>query len=168
MTSQALSIPQANLKITLWQVEADSMSSSDIYIWLNDSGLPPEVALRLHELMTFTKKAGQKVIAVGKILLIKIIEFVKAHPFLVVGAGIGAVVGSAITALITSIPFIGPLLSPIAIALGITITAVGAVIGHRLDKTFPGVGQDIFEIAQEFFKLLADVFNTIFRNVVTA
>jgi hypothetical protein len=70
--------------------------------------------------------------------------------------------------LITSVPFVGQLLAPVAMALGITITAVGAVVGHRLDKCFQGVGEDIFEIAKEFFKLVTDVFNTIFRDVVAA
>lgn len=163
-----LSKPQANLNLALWQAEADSMSSSELYAWLVDSGLPHEVAIRLHELIGVTKKVGSKVFAVGKIVVIKIIDFVKAHPFLVVGASIGAAVGSAVATLITSVPFFGQLLAPVAIALGITITALGAVVGHRLDKCFQGVGEDIFEIAKEFFKLLTDVFKTIFRDVVTA
>jgi hypothetical protein len=129
------------------------MKSSDLYVWLQDSGLPHEVTIRLHELATYTKKAGS-ILAVGKIVLIKIIEFVKAHPFLVIGAGIGAVVGAAVAGLITSVPILGQLLAPLAMALGITITAIGAVVGHRLDKCLPGVGEDIIEIVQNFFKLL--------------
>jgi hypothetical protein len=133
-----------------------------------DSDLPHDVAIRLHELISVTKKVSNKVFAIGKIVIIKIIDFVKAHPFLVIGAGIGAAVGAAVATLITSVPFIGQLLAPVAMALGITITAVGAVVGHRLDKSFKGVGEDIFEIAKEFFKLVTDVFNEIFRHVVTA
>lgn len=133
-----------------------------------DSGLPHEVTIRLHELASYTKKSGNKVLAVGKIVLIKILEFVKAHPFLVMGAGIGAVVGAAVASLITAVPLLGQLLAPVAMALGITITAIGAVTGHRMDKCFQGVGEDVFEIAQEFFKLLRNVFNTVFRNVITA
>jgi hypothetical protein len=55
--------------------------------------------------------------------------------------------------------------------LGITI---GAIAGHILDKGkevnegIIGVAQDILEIARGFFKLLIDVFNSIFRNVITA
>lgn len=168
MTGQIVSTAQANLKMALWQVDADSMTSSDLYAWLVDSGLPHEVTIRLHELASYTKKSGSKVIAAGKIVLIKILEFVKAHPFLVIGAGIGAVVGAAVASLITAVPLLGQLLAPLAMALGITITAIGAVAGHRMDKCFQGVGEDIFEIAQEFFKLLSDVFNTVFRNVITA
>ncbi len=163
-----LSKPQANLTLALWQAEADSVSSVELYAWLVDSGLPQEVAIKLHELIAVSKKVGNKVFAIGKIIVIKIINFVKAHPFLVVGASIGAAVGSAIATLITSIPFFGQLLAPVALALGITITAVGAVVGHRLDKCFQGVGEDIFEIAKEFFKLVTDVFNAIFHNLVPA
>ncbi|AFZ18286.1 hypothetical protein [Allocoleopsis franciscana] len=168
MTGQIVSTAQANLKMALWQVDADSMTSNDLYAWLVDSGLPHEVTIRLHELANYTKKSGSKVLAVGKIVLIKILEFVKAHPFLVMGAGISAVVGAAVASLITAVPLLGQLLAPVAMALGITITAIGAVAGHRMDKCFQGVGEDIFEIAQEFFKLLSDVFNTVFRNVITA
>jgi hypothetical protein len=102
MTGQALSLAQANLKMSLWQVDADAMSSSELYMWLNDTGLPHEVTIRLHELATYTKKVSNKVIHIGKIILIKIIEFVKAHPHLAIGVAIGAAVGY----LVNSIPLI--------------------------------------------------------------
>lgn len=167
MTAQPLSLPQANLKMALWQVDADSMSSSELYVWLNDSGLPHEVTIRLHELASYTKKAGNKVLAVGKIVLIKIIEFVKAHPNL----GIGIALGAAVGLLVSSVPFIGPVLAPLAAVLGIT---VGAIAGHRLDQGYRqvdgivGVTQDFIQIARLFFQLLIDVFNAAFRNVITA
>jgi hypothetical protein len=167
MTGQIVSTAQANLKMALWQVDADSMSSSELYAWLVDSGLPHEVTIRLHELASYTKKSGNKVLAVGKIILIKIIEFIKAHPNLAVGVVLGAAVGL----LVNSIPFLGPILAPLATLLGMTI---GAIAGHRLDKGqevnegIIGVAQDIIEIAREFFKLFIDVFNAIFRNVITA
>lgn len=168
MDNQRLSAAQANLKLALWNVEAETIKSSELYAQIQELGLPEEVVSRLHELITFTKKVSGKVFAVGKIVLLKILDFVKAHPFLVVGAGIGAVIGAAITGLITSIPFLGQLLAPVAAVLGITVFAIGAVVGHRLDKQFQGVGEDIAEIVQQFFSLLADVFNTVFRGVVTA
>ena len=170
MTVQALSLPQADLKMSLWQIEADSISSSELYVWLNDTGLPPEVTIRLQELAIYTKKAGNKVIHIGKIILLKIIEFVKAHRHLALGVAIGGAIGY----LVNSIPFIGPILSPLATALGIVIFGIA---GHRLDKRVQGkevhngilgVAEDVIEIAAAFFKLLADVFNVIFCNVVTA
>jgi len=168
MDNQNLSTAQANLKLTLWNAEAESVKSSEVYAKLQQLGLPEEVVSRLHELITFTKKVAGKVFAVGKIVLLKILEFVKAHPFLVLGAEIGAVIGAAIAGLITSVPFLGQLLAPVAAALGITVTAISAVVGYRLDKQFQGVSEDIVEIVQQFFSLLADVFNTVFRSVVTA
>lgn len=168
MDNKKLSAGQANLKLALWNAEAESVKSFEVYVQLQELGLPEEVVSRLHELVTYTKKVAGKVFAVGKIVLFKILEFVKAHPFLVVGVGIGAVLGAAIAALITSIPFLGQLLAPLAAVLGKAITLTGAVIGHKLDKRFQGVGEDIVEIAQHFFALFVDVFNTVFRSVITA
>lgn len=170
MTGQILSQAQANLKISLWQVEADSMTSSNLYVWLQDSGLPHEVIIRLHELATYTKKIGSKVLAVGKIVLIKIIEFVKEHPYLATGVAVGVAVGF----LVNSIPFLGTILAPLATALGIIVFGIA---GHRRDKRdqgkevqsgFFGVAEDVVEIAANFFKLLGDVFNIVFGNVITA
>jgi hypothetical protein len=167
MTGQIVSTAQAKLKMGLWQVDADSMSSSELYAWLVDSGLPNEVTIRLHELASYTKKSGNKVLAVGKIILIKIIEFIKTHPNLAMGVALGAAVGL----LVNSVPVLGSVLAPLATVLGITI---GAIAGHRLDKGkevnegIIGIAQDIIEIARQFFKLLIDVFNTIFCQVITA
>lgn len=177
MTAIALSPAKANLKLALWQAEADSMSSSDLFVWLTDSGLPQEVILRLHELVTFTKKVGQKVFAIGKIVLMKILEFIKAHPHLVLGAGMGAVLGLAVSSLMTSVPLIGQLLAPLAAVLGLTSIVFGAVAGHRIDKRnqgkevaegIMGFAEDSIEVAMEFFKLAIDVFKTVFQNVIIA
>jgi len=170
MTGQALSLAQANLKISLWQVDADTMSSSELYVWLNELRLPHETTIRLHDLATYTKKVGDRVIYIGKIILIKIIEFVKAHPHLVAGVALGAAVGY----LANSIPFIGPVLAPLAATLGVVIFGIA---GHRVDKRsqskeisgrLMGVAEDITEIVVIFFQLMADVFNTIFCNVIPA
>lgn len=170
MTGQIVSQAQANLKMALWQVDAESISSCDLYVWLNDTGLPYEVTIRLHELATYTRKVSNKVFAIGKILLIKIIEFVKAHPYLATGVAVGAAVGFLVNAIL----FIGPLLAPLATALGIVIFGMA---GHRLDKRSQGkeissgilgIAEDVVEIAAAFFKLLADIFNAVFRNTITA
>ncbi|MBK4731935.1 hypothetical protein JJD41_18965 [Oxynema sp. CENA135] len=168
MAQQKLSPAQANLKMALWQVEADSISSKDLYVWLNDLGLPTEASLRLHELMTVTKKVGSKIFSIGKIIVIKILEFVKDNPFLVAGLGIAGTVGLAIFSLITSIPLLGQLLSPLAACLGIAITITGGVVGYHLDLNTQGLGDDVMAIAKHFFDFLADVLNLIFKEVVTA
>ena len=135
------------------------MSSSDFYAWLKERGLPDEAAIRLKTVAEITAEVGKRVINVGKMILIRIMEFVKAHPNLAIGIAIGAAIG----ALVNAIPWIGPFLAPIATLIGVT---VGAIAGHRLDKAAAGtpqnsglvaIGQDIIEIATAFFKLLMDI-----------
>jgi hypothetical protein len=168
--THVLTPAQANLDLTLWNAEAESMSSSDFYLWLRESGLPSEVAIRLQNLVDTVKEVGNRVISIGRIILIKIIEFAKAHPNLAIGVAVGA----AIAALVSMIPFLGHYLAPIALLLGVSI---GAVAGHRLDKLEKGqavdtsmnvmtIGQDIIEIAKAFFQLLIDIFNSVFGGQV--
>jgi len=165
MEGKKISVAQAKLKMTLWNAEVESTSSNDFYLWLQDMDLPEEVVMRLHQLISTTIKVGKKIISIGKVVLMRIIEFVKAHPFLIASVGASGVVASAIYSLIVSIPFLGSFLEPLARALGIGIVLTGAVIGHTLDKKFTGIGQNIVEIASEFFKLLSDVLNAVSNEV---
>jgi hypothetical protein len=168
MTAIVLTHAQANFEQAILNAEADAVSSSDIYSWLRESGLPSEAAIRFKSLIEVTAEIGDRIISVGKIILIKIIEFVKAHPNLAVGLAIGAAIG----ALVSMIPFIGAFLVPIATVIGVTIGVLG---GHRLDKWANGqdqksgliaVTQDLIEIAKVFFRLLSDIFNTTLSGQV--
>jgi ABC-type nitrate/sulfonate/bicarbonate transport system permease component len=168
MNNLNLSPPQANLKLALWNAEAEALTGSELYVQLQGLRLPEEIVSRLHELITLTQKVAGKVFAVGKIVLVKILEFVQAHPLLVLGMGIGAVIGTAIASLIISIPFLGTFLAPIAAVLQTTFTTIGVISGHRLDKQFQGIGNDITNIVQQFFSFFVNVFNTVFHSIVTA
>ena len=169
MEAPAMKRSQAALDLALWQADAESMSSSDLYIWLRESGLPPEVAIRLKELVNFTATVGTKVIRLGKVILIKLIEFIKQHPNLAVGMALGA----AVSFIVGSIPFLGPLLTPIVLPLGLI---VGAVAGHRLDQAqdqgtgrdsgFISITQDVLEIAREFFILFVETVQAIADEIV--
>ena len=157
---------QAELELALLQADADSMTSSDLYIWLLNCGLPPEVVAKLHELIYKTRKVGEKVIDVGKIVIMKIIEFVKENPNLAIGLAVGAVIG----VLVNAVPFLGPLLAPIAFALGL-------IAGHRLDRMAAGedvssnlnlgtIAEDVIQITRKFLSLLIEIFNLIFKGVL--
>lgn len=161
MAANVLTPAQANLELAILNAEAESMSSSDFYAWLKGLGLPDEAAIRLKGVAEITAEVGKRVINVGKMILMKIIEFVKAHPNLAVGIAIGGAIG----AMVNMIPWIGQFLAPIAALIGVTI---GALAGHRLDKAASGqpqnsglvaIGQDVIEIASAFFKLLIDILN---------
>lgn len=156
--------PQARLELALWQAHADMASSSDLYIRLTEMGLPSEIATRLKGLLEIVKPIGHKMISIGKIIVLKLVEFIERHPHLVTGIALGA----AVSSLIASIPFLGPILAPIALALGIT---VGAIAGHRVDKAQGGemrsgadplpIAQDVIEIARTFFQLFIDTLKAI-------
>jgi len=159
-----MTLPQARLELALWQADADLASSSDLYIRLTEMGLPSEVAIRLKELLEIVKPIGDKMISIGKIIALKLIEFIEQHPNLVTGIALGA----AVSSLIGSIPFLGPILAPIALPLGIT---VGAIAGHRVDKAQGGkmngdlgliaIAQDVIEIARAFFQLFIDTLTAV-------
>jgi hypothetical protein len=85
-------------------------------------------------------------IEVGKIIVIKIIEFLKANPKLAASLAIGA----AVYLLAHAIPFIGPLLAPL-LAAAAAIYAFGTL--SSLD--------DVIKMAKEFFALLVSVFNAV-------
>lgn len=170
MKTDILTPAQKNLKLTLWNAEAESVASSDIYLWLRECGLPSEVAIPLKNLVDDVTKVGDQIINIGKIILIKIIEFVKAHPNLLIGIAIGAAIG----ALVATIPFLGTFLAPMVTVFAVTIAGIA---GHRIDKLEKGksensnmnliaISQDVIEIAKAFFKLLIDVFNAVFDKHV--
>lgn len=170
MDAHVLTPEQANLELSLWHAEAESVSSSDLYLWLRESGLPDEVAIRLKDIIETVVEVGDRVINIGKIILIKIIDFVKAHPNLAIGIAVGAAIG----ALVSMVPILGTYLAPVALAIS---TTIGAIAGHRLDKLNNGqmdnletdlitISRDVVEIAKEFFKLLIDIFNTVFDQQV--
>ena len=174
MKSANMTRPQAALELALLQAEADLVNSSDLYLWLRDCGLPSEVAIRLKELINVSKQIAGKTISLGKVIVIKLIEFVKAHPNMAVGMAVGAMLSS----LIASIPFLGSMLVPVAVPLGI---AVGAIAGHRLDMSVGGrmngavgiveVTQDVIEIARAFFQLFIETTMALsgeFKNQVAS
>lgn len=164
MATQTLTPAAANLEMTLLNAEAESWSSSDFYAWLDSTGLPSEVSIRLKDLIDKTKEIAGRVISVGRIILMKIIAFVKAHPNLVIGMAIGAAVG----ALAHLIPLIGNFLASLTMPI---MAVIGGIAGHQIDKREQGqsvnadlllaLPQDVVEIAMAFFKLLSEIFNTV-------
>jgi hypothetical protein len=156
----ALPVGTAQLKLGLLNAEAAQMNQLDLITRFTNKGLPQEIVTRLEWLWDQTKFVAGGVIQIGKILLMKIWEWVERNPNMVIGMAIGAAIG----ALVGMIPFIGPFLAPIAAALGIVI---GGLAGHRVDKQEAGyqlnygkmaMVEDVITMAKEFFRLLAAIF----------
>ena len=158
-----MSPAEATVELTMLHADANNFSFSEIAADLATRAIPLEVVTRMQGLWDRSKIIAGEVITTGKIIVLKIWEFIKANP----NMAIGIVIGAAIGALVNLIPFIGPWLSPIAIAIGATI---GGLTGHRLDKIIggetvtPNLFEDLITAAKTFYKLLADIFNALKDN----
>lgn len=143
---------------------AKSRSMDDRYMECKNYGLPTELISAFTEMsMKTAKTIAGKTIEVGKIVIDKVIDFIKEN----LNMAIGAVIGASVGALSHMIPFIGPVIGPLVTFAG---AAVGAIAGHRMDKAkkgedvstgIIGLAGDLITIAKEFFKFLADIFNAI-------
>lgn len=166
-TTKPLTVVDATFKLFDLNTASQQLEWVDIVTLLNNRGAKLELITRLQELWYKTKIIAGEVVNVGRIILIKIWEFIKANPNLV----LGVVIGAALGALANLIPFVGPLLAPIAIVIG---TTIGALAGHRLDKLEGGetvsgsMFEDLITLAKRFLQLLADIFvalkDTYFSN----
>ena len=161
----ALTRAQAVLKLELLEIEAEEIEDGAFFAKLRALKLPREVAIRLEALAGVTRKVGGKLIAIGKIIILKLIEFVRQHPNMAIGMALGA----ALSVLITAIPVLGPVLAPVALALGVV---VGGISGHGIDKGVTStvieiaIAQGIIEIAKDFFAWLISLFSAITNELV--
>ena len=165
----AITRPQARLELALLQAEADMITSSDLYIRLTHLGLTSEIAIRLKGLLGEVQLIGNKLFNIGKILVLKFIDFIEHHPNLATGVALAAVV----SLLIASIPFLGPILAAFILPLGLT---VGAIAGHRVDKAHGkkinddlgviSIAQDVIDIARVFFQFFIDILRALSDEII--
>lgn len=118
--AKSLDFDQATFEISLTNVETSGRTFDDVVVEGIASGIPPEVLTRMKELWGKTQELGTEVIYIGKIIVIKIIDFLKANPKLTASLAIGG----AVHLLSNSIPWIGPWLAPL---LG-CVTSLGVLV----------------------------------------
>ena len=154
--SEVLTPQEGALELSILSAETAKVSFDQVLTEMLKQDLPAEALTRMEQLWDTTKIVGGEVVQVGKIVVIKIVEFVRSHPSLAIGVAIGAAVG----ALFGLVPFIGPLLQPLAIAVGVVL---GGLSGTRMD--FPAEAQSPMHaaiiIAREFFAFFAQILNSI-------
>jgi hypothetical protein len=154
--ASTLTSDQALLELTLMNAEDAQLEFDDVFVAGVKSGLPPELLTRLQELWEQTKVVAGEVIAIGKVIVARIMAFLKAHPNLTVGAALGAAVGF----LVGAIPFIGPLLQPLAMVLGsLYFGGAGAVLdsgGRSHSPLDAAIG-----LARAFFELFVAIMNGV-------
>ena len=136
----------ALLELTLLNAESSGQNFDDVVLEGLRQGIAPEVLTRMKALWEQTKEIAGEMIAVGKIIVMKIIEFFKAHPELVASLAIGA----AVYLLAHAIPVIGPLLAPL-------LAAVTAIYAFGKQVTF----DEAIDTAKDFFALIVGIFNAV-------
>jgi len=154
---------RSQFELLLLDAEARRTSAHTFYDRLLELGTPPEIVYRLASLWRFTRRVGQRLIAVGKIILLKIVEFLAQHPGLCIGAAIGVV----LTVLAAHIPFIGPIISPIA---GMILIPFGVGVGHAIDtgRIEDSLLTNVIRAVKEFFAAVVDALRAAFLLVVAS
>lgn len=137
---------QAMLELTVLNAETFGESFDEVVLEGLRSDIPPEILTRMKDLWETTKAIGNEVFEVGKIIVLKIIEFLKANPKLAASLALGA----AVYLLSNAIPILGPILAPLLAA----ITGIYALVTLA---TF----DDVMKMAREFFAMLVSMFNAV-------
>jgi len=155
---KSLSPEQGMFELTLMNGETKEYDFDSIVVEAINRGLPPEVITRLKELWEKTKVVAGEIISVGKIIVQKIMEFLKSNPKLTIGLAIGA----AVSVLIAGIPLIGPLLEPVA---AVVFPLYGAGVGASVAKgDYSGsVYKAAIELANKFFEFIRSVFTAVLQ-----
>lgn len=156
--------PQQKAQLMMMESKAGRITMIERYAQLKELNLPQELVTAFNDIsMKTAKTIAGKTIEIGKIVIDKIIDFVKENPNMAIGVLIGAVIG----ALTSLIPFIGPIIAPLAAIVG---AGIGGYVGHRMDKKaagenvsngLVGVTEDLITIAKKFFALFKDIFDAV-------
>jgi len=182
MEASPLNPSQARLKLAILNKQAEAKNSWEFYSEMRTLGLPDEVIEILQKVLKVTSKVAGTVISIGKIIVIKLVEYVAKHPLQVAGLAVGlgatyalGVALSGLFALVPTLPHwmgIGPLLTKLAMIIPnlcktvfvpamILSPVVGCVAGEIFDKKYPEVSESLQEIARDFFELFAQIMNSI-------
>jgi hypothetical protein len=140
---------QALFELTLLNAEKLQEEFEDVVIEGVKRGIPPEILTRLKDLWEITQDIAGELIAVGKIIVLAIIDFLKANPTLLAGMALGA----AVSSLVSTIPFLGPLLLPLSMVIS---TLYGAGVGAAMQEGDYSASPTTAAIAlaNKFFELL--------------
>lgn len=152
---------QADFEALLLQAEVYKLDKVETMAFLSNKGVPLEIITRMMESL-WEKSiivAGQ-VLNIGKIIIMKLIHFIKENPNMLIGLAIGIGLGM----LANSVPFIGSFIAPLVTVI---FSTLGVLHGHRLDKIAKGeyagdsLMEDAITITKKFWCFFYDIFNTI-------
>jgi hypothetical protein len=136
--------------------EASEAKFDDLVIDALDRGIPAELVTRLQDIWDTAKIIAGEVIAIGRIVVNQIFDFLKRNPKL----SIGLAVGASVAVLVGGIPIFGSLLQPLSSWVATTYGAgVGAAMeqGDYSGSPFTAA----IELASKFYELLILVFRSV-------
>lgn len=151
-----LSPEQGLYELTLLNAESASARFDDVVVEGIRRGIPPELLTRLQGLWETTKTIAGEIVAVGKIIVEQIFQFLKENPKLTLGIALGA----AVSALIASVPFFGPLLAPLSTTVA-TLYGAGAGASMEVGDSSVSPFNAATALANKAFELIKRIFNAI-------
>ena len=152
------------------EIRASKQNRDDIFEFFMSKNLAKEAIIYLQKLWEHTVEISGNIVFIGKIIVMKIIDFIKENPNMVFGMALGAITGALASIFVSWIPVIGQALSILGIAGGILI---GAIAGNRMDRAAKGeyvdnglfaVFGDTISVAKKFLKLFYEIIDTLRKN----
>ena len=158
---------KATFEALLFQAEASGLDKVETMAFLSNQGVPLEVITRMDSLWEQTVMVANQVLHIGKIIIMKLIQFIKENPNMIIGLAIGLGLGM----LSASVPFIGNFIAPI---VTVAFSTIFVLKGHRLDKTMKGeyIGDSLIEdtiiIIKKFWSFFYEIFNAVVIEPIVA
>ena len=152
MTSDAIAgftQEQGMFELSMLNAETSYAEFEEVIIEGIKRGIPTEILTRLKDLWEVSKEVAGEVVAIGKIIVMAIIDFMKANPMITVGL----ILGAALSTLVLGIPLLGPLLLPLTMGVS---ALYGAGVGAAMqggDYSGSPISAAI-ALAKKFFELL--------------
>ncbi|WP_201486766.1 hypothetical protein [Pseudomonas sp. OF001] len=147
---------QALIRVSMLNAEVIDANFEEVMVSRICSGWPPELLTRLEGLWGVTKKIAGESVAIGKIILMKVFEFVESNPKVFVGAAVGA----AFSVLVSGIPFLGAIIAPYVAAIG-ALTGAAAGAAMQNPKADGSIESGLITLAENFFGLFFAIFKAI-------
>ncbi|MEM5557341.1 hypothetical protein AAHK07_02345 [Aliarcobacter cryaerophilus] len=158
----------AQMELLALEARLSKFNELDFITDLTNKGLANEIITRLQIIGEKVSYVANQSFQIGKIILMKLWDFIKENHNLSIGFAIGLGLALLSGMLVNIVPFIGTWLSGIVTPLVALITIpVGTLKGHRLDKLTKGeivsdsIMEDLITIVKKFWNLLVDIFKTL-------
>lgn len=151
-----LSPEQGLFELSMLNAERTQDEFDDVMIEGLKRGIPAEILTRLKDIWDATQEIAGEIIAIGKIIVIEIINFLKANSTITAGIAIGA----AVSSLLLMIPILGPLLLPLSTLVS---TLYGAGVGAAMQKGDYSASPitAAIALADKFFELFVRIMKAI-------